>query len=156
MSERCFDGRVVVLTGGAGLLGRNHSVALSRAGAHVVVADMNAEAAHRVADSLSGAEGMAVQVDITSRGSVEQMIGLVVQRLQRIDALVNNAAIDPKFDRTNSGRHASSFEDYPLESWQLSLDVNLTGAFLCTQAAAPHLLASGHGSVVNVASIYGL
>jgi NAD(P)-dependent dehydrogenase (short-subunit alcohol dehydrogenase family) len=156
MSERPLQDRVVVLTGGGGLLGRNHSRALSCAGAHVVVADIDEDAANHVVSELHDAEGMAVSMDITNPASIRQMVERVKQRFGRIDALVNNAAIDPKFDSVNGGAHTHSFEEYPLELWRQSLDVNLTGAFLCTQAVAPSLLASGHGSVVNIASIYGI
>lgn len=156
MSERPLQGRVVVLTGGAGLLGRNHSQALSCAGAHVIVADIDETAAHAVVGNLHGAEGMAVSMNVTNPASVRQMVEKVTERFGRIDALVNNAAIDPKFDSANGGAHTHSFEEYPLELWQQTLNVNLTGAFLCTQAVAPFLLSSGRGSVVNIASIYGI
>jgi len=145
----------VLLTGGAGLLGRNHSRALSDAGAKVIVADINEDGAKRVAAELPNG-AMAIAVDVTEPASVRSMVQRVAARYGRIDALVNNAALDPKFDRENYGAHSNSFENYPLETWKQSLDVNVTGAFLCTQAAAPFLLASGRGSVVNVASIYGL
>jgi 2-deoxy-D-gluconate 3-dehydrogenase len=112
-------------------------------------------AAWEVAESLPAAEGMAVEVDVTSPSSVHAMVERAVHRFDRIDGLVNNAAIDPTFGRANSGR-GGAFESYSLAAWQQSLDVNLTGAFLCAQAAAPFLLSSGRGTVVNVASIYGL
>jgi NAD(P)-dependent dehydrogenase (short-subunit alcohol dehydrogenase family) len=156
MSERCLQDRVVVLTGGAGLLGRNHSRALSCAGAHVIVADIDEARASAVVNTLQGAEGMAVSVDVTSPASIHRMVEQVNKRFGRIDALVNNAAIDPKFDSENGGSHIHSFENYPLELWQQSLNVNLTGVFLCTQAIAPFLLSTGGGSVVNIASIYGI
>jgi len=154
--ERRLEGRVVVLTGGAGLLGRNHSVALARAGARVVVADIDRARAAEVAGGLPPEQGMAVGVDITSQSSVKNMIRCVVDRFGGIDALVNNAALDPKFDPQHAGLHTDSFERCPLEEFRRSLDVNLTGAFICTQAAAPFLLSSTCGSVVNVASIYGV
>jgi 2-deoxy-D-gluconate 3-dehydrogenase len=145
---------VVLLTGGAGLLGRHHSQALSSAGAIVVVADINMKGAREVAAETPGA--IPVAVDITDENSVRRMIESVVAECGRIDGLVNNAALDPKFDREHNGTHTNSFESYPLQAWRQSLDVNLTGAFLCTQAAAPFLLSSGQGSVVNIASIYGI
>jgi 2-deoxy-D-gluconate 3-dehydrogenase len=149
-------GRVVVITGGAGFLGRRYAAALSRAAAHVVVADVDIRRGHEVADRLSGEEGMAIEVDITRPDSVKKMVSAVTNRFGRIDGLVNNAALDPKFDPGHNKQHTNSFEDYPLELWRQSIDVNLTGAFLCTQAAAPFLLSSGRASVVNIASMYGL
>lgn len=156
MSERRLEDRVVVLTGGAGLLGAHHAQALACAGAHVVIADVNESKAKAVLAALPDADGMAVAMDVTNPESVHQGIEHVNERFGRIDALVNNAAIDPKFDSANSGSHTHSFETYPLELWEQSLNVNLTGAFLCTQAVAPFLLAAGSGSVVNIASIYGM
>ena len=156
MSEGLLEGRVVVLTGGAGLLGRNYLKALSAAGATVIVADINASAAAAAVEALPGCGAMPIRVDVADPDSVRGMVQQVGARFGRIDALVNNAAIDPKFDRAHAEEHADSFENYPLEAWHRSLDVNLTGAFLCTQAAAPFLLSSGRGSVVNIASIYGL
>jgi NAD(P)-dependent dehydrogenase (short-subunit alcohol dehydrogenase family) len=156
MSDRPLQDRVVVLTGGAGLLGRNHSRTLACAGAHVIVADIDEAAADAVVSSLNCAEGMAVSMDVTNPASIRRMVEKVTARFGRIDSLVNNAAIDPKFDHANDSAHIHSFEEYPLELWQQSLNVNLTGAFLCTQAVAPLLLSSGRGSVVNIASIYGI
>jgi NAD(P)-dependent dehydrogenase (short-subunit alcohol dehydrogenase family) len=156
LSKTALDGRIVILTGGAGLLGRNYAAALSEEGAHVVVADVDGERAERVASSLRGAEGMAVAVDISRPSSVQEMVKSVLDRFLRIDGLVNNAALDPKFDRAHANRHDTAFESYPLASWKQSLDVDLTGTFLCTQAVAPVFLDRGAGSIVNVASIYGL
>src|SRR5215468_2608721 len=156
MSDGCLQDRVVVLTGGAGLLGRNYSQALSSAGAHVIVADIDHTKANAVAKALPGVPGMAVSMDVTNPVSIRQMVDKVNERFGHIDALVNNAAIDPKFDVLNGVAHTHSFEEYPVELWQESLNVNLTGTFLCTQAIAPFLLASGRGSVVNVASVYGI
>jgi 2-deoxy-D-gluconate 3-dehydrogenase len=119
------------------------------------VADIDGERARHVAAELPGAAGLAVEVDVTRPDSVADMIAAAVGRYGRIDGLVNNAAIDPKFDGASDGQHRTSFEEYSLEAWRRSLDVNLTGAFLCTQAAAPFLLESGRASVVNIGSIYG-
>src|SRR5262245_37319829 len=90
MFESLHD-HVVILTGAAGLLGRNHCRALAAAGAKVVVADINEAAAKAVVDGLHSVEAMAVAVDVTSPASVSEMVREVVQRFGRIDGLVNNA-----------------------------------------------------------------
>jgi 2-deoxy-D-gluconate 3-dehydrogenase len=73
-----------------------------------------------------------------------------------VDILVNNAAIDPKFDREQQSQHGQTFEDFPLDDWQQALAVNVTGMFLCAQAVTPAMLEQGKGVIVNVSSTYGL
>jgi NAD(P)-dependent dehydrogenase (short-subunit alcohol dehydrogenase family) len=74
----------------------------------------------------------------------------------QLDILVNSAAMDPKFDPLREGQHGNRFEDYPLPAWKQALDVNLTGAFLCCQAAARPMLARKQGVIINLCSIYGV
>lgn len=154
-----FDvrGRVVVVTGGAGLLGTAYAHSLSAAGAHVVVADIDGAAASRVAATAHGERALAVAVDLSNGDEVDRLVRETVAAFGRVDALVNNAAVNPKFDRDNASTNATSFSDFPISEWQRAMAVNLTAPFLCTQAFLPHLLASGErGCIVNVASTYGL
>lgn len=150
------EGRVVVLTGGAGFLGREYTRALSEAGAHVVVADVDAEAARETADSAPGARALAVEADVTSPDAVDALARRAAEEFGGVDTLVNNAALDPKFDPEHAEEREESFEDFPLSAWRRSLEVDLTGAFLTTRTLAPLLVESGRGVVVNVASIYGV
>lgn len=158
MSKDWFEvrGKVVIITGGAGMLGQEYARALSRAGAHAIIADVDEKAAKAVAASVKGAEAMAVRLDLTEPDSVQEMVQSVCASFGRIDALVNNAALDPKFDPAHHGRQRHRFEDYPLELWNESLMVNLTGMFLCTQAVAADMLERKYGVIVNISSIYGL
>ena len=151
-----LDGKVVVLTGGAGLLGGPHTRALSRAGANVVVADIDVQRADRVAASVEGAEALPVATDVSDPESVRHLLHLTLETFGRVDGLVNNAALDPKFDPDHEGDHSDSFEAYPLEAWNQSLAVNVTGPFLCAQALAPKMLETGGGVIVNIGSIYGV
>src|SRR5690606_23681234 len=154
-----MDGRVVAVTGGAGMLGTVYARALAAAGAHVVVADIDGDAAAELAAAVtreSGVRALGVRVDVTDKASVEAMVRETLDAYGPLDVLVNNAAIDPKFDAANAGRHVTAFEDYPLELWNRSIQVNLTGMFLCPPAAAGPLLAQGSGVVINVSWIYGL
>lgn len=156
-----FDltGRVAILTGGAGLLGRQYTRTLLEAGAKVVVADViadHAAAAAREAAAEVGGEAIGWGLDVRSKSEVEKMVSGVVDRLARIDILINNAAIDPKFDAAVARQQSNTFEDYPLELWQQSLDVNLTGAFLCSQAVGKVMVAQRRGVVVNICSTYGV
>ena len=156
-----FDmtGWVVITTGGAGLLGREYAHALAQAGAQVVVADVNSPQAKATAEDVSRCSGMpvlAVSVDVADKESVQAMVDQVLTRFGHIDGLVNNAALDPKFDVHHAQEHTNAFEDYPLELWNRGLAVNLTGMFLCAQAVAPTMLRQGKGVIVNVSSTYGL
>jgi NAD(P)-dependent dehydrogenase (short-subunit alcohol dehydrogenase family) len=159
-----LSGRVAVVTGGVGLLGKEFCRTLAEAGAAVVVADLNAPGAADVAGQITAAgnKALSVQVNITDPDSVHSMVTATVETFGRLDILVNSAALDPKFDpqalaaMAARGEVSEAFEDYPLESWKQALDVNLTGAFLCCQAAVRPMLEQGAGSIINICSTYGL
>ncbi|TSC71915.1 MAG: putative oxidoreductase, partial [Parcubacteria group bacterium Gr01-1014_38] len=158
---RLFDltDRVAIITGGAGFLGKEFGRVLAAAGSHVVIADVNQKAAETVAKELSTAsktEALAVQTDVTNKESVHAMVGMAKDVFGRIDALVNSAALDPKFDPKEAGKHTQDFEGYPLDGWQQSLAVDLTGAFLCAQAVTPIMKEQTNGVIVNISSIYGV
>ncbi len=153
-----LNDRTAIVTGGAGLLGSEFCRTLAQAGALVIVADLNETAARRVADALT-AEGLrasAVGVDVTQPESVQAMVNAALDASGRLDVLVNSAAMDPKFDSSQQGQHGNTFEDYPVSAWRQALDVNLTGMFLCCQAAARPMVAQNHGSIINICSTYGL
>jgi len=158
---KMFDltGRVAVLTGGAGLLGRQYTRALLGAGSRIVVADLNgAQAADPAQSAMSdiGGEAIGHALDVRNRKSIDELVSNVLRRWGQLDILVNNAAIDPKFDAGVAAQQANTFEDYPLELWQQSLDVNLTGAFLCCQAIGKVMVQQGRGVIVNISSTYGV
>ena len=157
---KSFDlsGRVAVVTGGAGLLGRQFCATLAEAGAAVVVADINGDAAQKIAKELKSARHKAVAqtTDVGEPASVQAMADAAIREFGHIDILVNSAALDPKFDKSSQGKHNSAFEDYSLEAWEASLRVNLTGALLCSQAAVRTMLKQDGGVIVNLCSTYGL
>jgi NAD(P)-dependent dehydrogenase (short-subunit alcohol dehydrogenase family) len=153
-----LDGQTALVTGGAGLLGKEFTHTLAEAGANVVVADLNQTAANRVADALKdeGFSACGVGVDVTSSESTTAMVEAALQAFGRLDILVCSAAMDPKFEPQHEGQHGNTFEDYPLEAWKDALDVNLTGLFLCAQAAVRPMLVQDHGVIINICSTYGL
>lgn len=158
-----FDltGRVAVVTGGAGLLGREFCRTLAEAGAAVAVVDLDADAANQVASDLirDGFRAQGIAADITDPASVDALTASVLSTFGRVDILVNSAALDPKFDPDAAARGIApgAFEDYPLEQWNAALNVNLTGMFLVTQACVKQMVAQGRkGSVINICSTYGL
>ncbi len=153
-----LDDRVVIITGGGGFLALEFARSLAAAGAVPVLADVALDRAEQNAALLAteGVTAHALAVDITDPADTERLVATVVDRTGRIDGLLNSAAIDPKFDPEYEGASTPGFEDYPLELWEQSLRVNLTGTFLMTQAATRRFLAQDRGVIVNVASIYGM
>jgi NAD(P)-dependent dehydrogenase (short-subunit alcohol dehydrogenase family) len=154
-----MTGRTVLVTGAAGLLGKQFALALGQAGANVMLADLAIEPTKDYANQLKvqGISATAVEVDVTNVNSVSNMIEATLKRYERLDVLVNSAALDPKFDPENADKQgANAFESYSLESWRLALDVNLTGMFLSSQAAVKPMLTQGNGVIVNICSTYGL
>jgi len=147
-----LTGARALVTGGAGLLGPVFGQALADAGATVVLIDKNADGLARSAATIEGATPLVL--DITDEAAVET----AVAKHGRIDILINAAAVNPKFEADSSGtaRDDGAFTSYPLENWQRSMDVNLTGAFLMTRAACRSMEKSGCGTIVNIASHYGL
>jgi NAD(P)-dependent dehydrogenase (short-subunit alcohol dehydrogenase family) len=158
-SEQLFDlaGRVAVITGGSGLLGRQHADAITAFGGIAVIVDLDAAAAKETVGALRdrGREAVAVRADIRRKASVDAMVRRVMARFGRIDILVNNAAMTVR----GGGRKAeyfSAFEEYPLQLWRDALEVNLTGMFLVTQAVGRVMVRQRRGVVVNMASDLGL
>lgn len=158
LSKFRLDGKVALVTGGAGLLGGEFCRTLAQAGASVVVADLKQEDAGLVADYLksTGAQALGVGVDVTWPESVQAMVTAALQAFGRLDVLVCSAALDPKFESQHQGQHLNTFEDYPLKAWKEALDVNLTGMFLCAQAAVRPMLVQKGGVIINICSTYGL
>jgi NAD(P)-dependent dehydrogenase (short-subunit alcohol dehydrogenase family) len=160
-----LSNRVAIVTGGPGLLGKEFCRTLAEAGASVVVADINADGVNAVTKDLieNGYHALGVATDVTQPESVQVLFKKTLDTFGRLDILVNSAALDPKFDpealaeMAKRGTVSGAFEDYPLESWKAALDVNLTGMFLCCQAAVKPMLAQGKkGSIINICSTYGL
>jgi len=154
-----MKGRTVLVTGGAGLLGRQFALALAQAGADVMLADLAFDAAAEQAEVIR-AEGLsanALAVDVIDPDSTREMVQQTLARFGRLDVLINSAALDPKFDpQHQSEQAANAFETYSLEAWRKALDVNLTGMFLASQAAVQPMLAQGKGVIINICSTYGL
>lgn len=151
-----LDGRVAIVTGAAGMLGNEFSKALSDCGANVVLADLNVNACIERARLLTGQDApecVAMRCDVSSEASWKELADAVIARFGKIDILVNNAAF------TNASQNPGyklPFEEFPLQGWQQILDVNLTGVFLGCKIVGPHMLAQGRGSIINLASLYGV
>lgn len=161
MDKFNLAGKVAVVTGGAGLLGKEFCRTLAEAEASVVVVDLNADASAKMAADLTAARYRvrAVPTDITNPESVNALVESTLKAFGRLDILVNSAAMDPKFDSNAlaKGLTPGRFEDYPLDQWNAAMNVNLTGMFLVTQACVKPMLEQGKkGSIINICSTYGL
>lgn len=151
-----LEGRVAVVTGACGLLGVQHCEALAAAGASVVAADLDEAAAVAVAGKLNGGPHLGLGLDVTSVASLEPARKRILEVYGRIDVLVNNAAINDMFENPLLAGQQSMFEYYPLEMWDRSWRVNVSGVFLCSQVLGGVMAERGSGSIINIASTYGI
>jgi len=136
-------GQVALVTGGARNIGRAIALALAGGGAAVAVnarseSDELAETVRLI--EAGGGQALAVAADVTDGAAVERMIDAAVARFGRLDALVNNAAV----------RVEQPFDAIAFDDWRRIVSIVLDGAFLCSQAALPHLRQAGGGSIVNI------
>jgi 3-oxoacyl-[acyl-carrier protein] reductase len=147
VTQRRFEGRVAIVTGAGQGIGRAIAERFASEGAAVIVGDLVATTAGQTADMLTSAGGraLAVTADVTNAADAGRLASAAVESFGGIDVLVNNAGIL---------RSTRAAEVSP-EEWHLVVDANLTGAFLCARAAYPALKASGHGRIVNMASMAG-
>jgi NAD(P)-dependent dehydrogenase (short-subunit alcohol dehydrogenase family) len=149
--------RVILITGGSGLLGVEHAKAIADAGGTPVIADVRADAARDCAESIRAEYGVpasAVELDVTSGSSCRLALEAVLAAHGRLDGLVNNAAHNPKVEGRGLG--ASRFENFSLDDWSRDLAVGLTGAFLVSQVLGSYMAGHGGGVIVNIASDLGL
>jgi NAD(P)-dependent dehydrogenase (short-subunit alcohol dehydrogenase family) len=147
--------KVAIVTGACGLLGSQHCEALAVAGARVVAADLDEEAATRIANTL-GEGHLGIGLDVTSRKSLQDARHRILDCYGRIDVLVNNAAINDMFENPLLAMEQSMFEHYPVEMWDRSWKVNVSGVFLCSQVLGTVMAERGGGSIINIASTYGI
>jgi NAD(P)-dependent dehydrogenase (short-subunit alcohol dehydrogenase family) len=150
-----LENKVAIVTGACGLLGTQHCEALAAAGARVVVADLEEEQCRLMAGRL-GKGHLALGLDVTSTASLRQGRQRILDAYGRIDVLVNNAAINDMFENPLLAGQQSMFEHYPLEMWDRSWKVNVSGVFLCCQVLGGVMAEQGSGSIINIASTYGI
>ena len=151
-----LNGRVALITGGAGHVGSAIADALAELGAAIAIVDVNVDAANKTADQLRAQHGhptLALGVDLADEGAVRALPEQVARALGGLDVLVNCAAF---VGTTQLKGWGVPFEQQSSETWRSALEVNLTSVFNLTQSAAPQLKASGHGCVINISSIYGV
>ncbi|SFC65860.1 3-oxoacyl-[acyl-carrier-protein] reductase [Bacillus sp. OV322] len=137
-----LKGKVAIISGGAGGIGKETSFLFASEGAHVVVADYNQRLAEVTAKEI---DGIGFGVDVSQRDQVDWMVNNVIDRFGKIDILVNNAGITMD----------STLVKMTQEQWNQVISINQTGVFHCTQAVVPHMIQEGYGRVINTSSIVG-
>jgi NAD(P)-dependent dehydrogenase (short-subunit alcohol dehydrogenase family) len=159
MAFEKFDltGRTALITGAAGLLGKEHAAALLESGAKVVLTDigdatLNA-ACSQLAQHFDAEKILSKRMDVSQLEEIRALAETLWSAGVRIDVLVNNAAIDPKVKSEQGVLETSRLENFPLEQWNLQVAVGLTGAFLCSQVFGTAMAKDGKGGVIlNIAS----
>ena len=140
-----LNGKIALVTGAGRGIGQAIAIGLSRSGVAVAVNDINPDSCERVAAGLAPAEAAAFHADVSNKHAVQAMMDGVLERWGRLDILINNAGVEP---------HASilTLDEW---DWRRTIDVNLTGPFLCTQSAARVMKDTGGGGIINISSIAG-
>jgi len=140
-----LKGKVAIITGARRGMGKSHALALTKAGAKVVVVDISLEDCQKVVKEIEKAKGeaIAVKCDVTKKEEVEKMVEAAVKKWGRVDILVNNAGIC----------QFKPFLELTEEEWDRTLDINLKGYFLCAQAAAKVMVKQKSGVIINIASV---
>jgi NAD(P)-dependent dehydrogenase (short-subunit alcohol dehydrogenase family) len=155
--KHVFDlrGRVAVITGGAGLLGRQHAAAIHAFGGIPVVADLDPTRAKATARAV-GRRAFGIELDVTRPESIAAVRDSLVKRFKRIDILINNAALDPKVGPGGGKNLLGRLEDLDPKMFQMELAVGLTGAVFCSKYFGEQMARQGGGVILNIASDLGL
>lgn len=147
-------GKTALITGAAGLLGKEHAAALLEIGARVVITDIDIKAAEAVADKLAKeyrqAEVLVRQMDVTNPKGILYVYDELKSK-GGVHILINNAAVDPKVKK-ESAVELSRLENFPIEDWDHQIKVGLTGAFFCAQVFGKEMANNRHGVIINIAS----
>lgn len=140
-----LKGKVAIVTGAKQGMGRTHALALAKAGAKVVVSDISQEECQKVVDEIKKLRGeaIAVKCDITNKAEIDAMVKKTVDTYKKIDILVNNAGV----------AIFKPFLEMSEEEFKKTIDINLKGYFLCSQAAAKEMVKQKSGTIVNIASV---
>lgn len=140
-----LQGKSAIVTGARRGMGKSHALVLAKAGARVVVSDISKEDCEKVVDEIKadGGEAVAIKCDISNQDEVENLVNQTKEIFGSVDILVNNAGVC----------EFKEFFSLNEEDWKKTIDINLKGYFLCTQAAAKIMKEQGEGRIVNIGSV---
>ena len=147
-----LEGKVAIVTGGAGFLGKKICEGLLELGASVAVVDVRIDQISDWPVNVNGDKLYAVECDVSHKESVADCVELIVKRFGQIDVLFNNAATKTN----NLSDFFSPFEEYSIDVWREVMSVNIDGMFLMAQAVGPHMIDNGGGAIIQTSSIYGI
>lgn len=147
--------RVAVITGGAGLLGRQHAAAIHAFGGVPVLADIDQSQAGAAARAI-GPRAIGIRLDVTRSDSVESARDVLMKRFNRVDILINNAALNPKVEGDADKSLLGRLEDFDVKQWEFEIAVGLTGAVLCSRYFGEQMAEQRKGVILNIASDLGL
>ncbi len=153
-----LTGKVCVITGGAGFLGRKHAEAILDAGGTPVLLDIDQKRINDVLEELTKAytkEVAGFEVDITNKSALEKVKNEILKKFKQIDVLINNAANNPKIEE-GSGKEFSRFENFSEKVWNQDFAVGVTGAFLCSQVFGSVMAEQKQGVILNISSDLGV
>ncbi|MCM1500214.1 MAG: SDR family oxidoreductase [Clostridium sp.] len=155
-----ISGKIVIITGGAGLLGQKHAEAVIEGGGIPVLLDISEEALEKAQSSLTNdypeAEICVYKTDITNRDVLENLRSRVIEKYGHVDVLINNAANNPKVEAKGNNFSNIRFDNFPLETWNEDIMVGLTGAFLCAQVFGTVMEEQRSGIILNISSDLGV
>jgi YrbI family 3-deoxy-D-manno-octulosonate 8-phosphate phosphatase len=160
MDKFMIPGRVVIITGGAGLMGYNHAEAVLSGGGVPVLLDISEDALvfakQRLLERFPTGEVVTYRADITDRAALETVRGELLKKYGHIDALINNAANNPKMEGNAKNMGAITFENFPLAMWAADITVGLTGSLLCSQVFGAQMAKQRSGAILNISSDLGV
>ena len=150
-----LSGKVALVTGAAGLLGVEHSIALVQAGSDVVMTDINLEELEISVETvfkITGVSPTTMLLDVSDQDAVSSVRKELESQGKIVTILINNAAIDPKVRSDASVKESSRLENFDINKWNIEVGVGLTGAILCSSEFGPGMAAQGDGVILNIAS----
>lgn len=156
-----IDGRIVVITGGAGLLGQKHAEAVLDGGGIPILIDISKASIDRALDRLKALYGQETVIygyvtDITDREALESISEDLTSSYGHVDVLINNAANNPKVEGSAANMKAIQFENFPMQLWLSDIAVGLTGSFACAQVFGAVMAQRGGGVILNISSDLGI
>lgn len=154
-----IDGKVAIITGGAGLLGYQHAISIINSGGIPILLDINETEAKKKAAIIGeefSAECYGYYADITNRKCLQSICSQIISQFGKVDILINNAANDPKVTDTPGKKPWSRFEEFSEDIWDNDLAVGLKGSFLCSQIFGTEMAIQKKGVILNISSDLGI